>query len=459
MSFKKQIPKILAVTFLLFIIFAAHFLGKFAKQENHKRKNIGKTFSLTILSPHWEGIRVEFENAYNKWRAANGKPPVKINWIDVGGTSDIIKYIRSSFKRSSAGIGADIFFGGGTEPYITLARENLLARADIPKNILTNIPQHIFGQPIYDTNGYWYGAALSGFGILYNKVVAEKFNLTAPKTWRDLTLPKLRSWVGSADPRKSGSTHMMYEIILQAYGWKTGMWTIAALAGNIRAFTQSASAVPKDIAVGETAAGLCIDQYAWSTMEKIGGDRLAFVLPKGLTVVTADGIAMLKGAPNEKLAEEFISFILSEAGQKIWMLKKGTIPGSPQKFQLNKMPVWPALFAKYKKYTYFNDNPFLWKSSVKYDSAKSSARWAILNDYIGTLFIDSHKKCAAAWAKVCNLSETNFYKNLFLEPLISEEKLFNLANGKYKDNRFRSKLLSDWSNEASRKYERISNSH
>jgi len=144
----------------------------------------------------------------------------------------------------------------------------------------------------------------------------EKFDLPTPKTWRDLTSQKLRTWVGSADPRKSGSTHMMYEIILQAYGWETGMWTIAAMAGNIRAFTQSASTVPKDIAVGETATGLCIDQYAWSTMEKVGGERRGFALPEGLTVVTADGIAKLKGAPESAIATDFISYVLSEAGQK-----------------------------------------------------------------------------------------------------------------------------------------------
>ena len=457
-NLKKKLPQIAVGLFVLFIIAAVLFLNKFTYKNSSSDNTVplGKSAGiLIVLSPHWEGIRVEFQNAFNKWRILNGKNPVKINWIDVGGTSDIIKYIRSSFKRSPEGIDADIFFGGGTEPYITLAREELLSRTEIPENILSNIPSDIFGQPIYDIGGYWYGAALSGFGILYNKIVNEKFNLPEPQTWIDLSLPPLRSWVGSADPRKSGSTHMMYEIILQAYGWKTGMWTIAAMAGNIRAFTQSASTVPKDIAVGETAAGLCIDQYAWSTMEKIGGARLGFALPKGLTVVTADGIAKLKGSPNSAIATDFIAFILSESGQKIWMLKKNTIPGSPEQFQLNKMPVWPSLFSKYKKYTYFNDNPFLWKSSVKYSSPKSSARWGILNDYIGAVLIDPHKKCADAWAKVCDLSETNSQKKLFLETLITENELMGFATNQYRDNRWRAKLLSKWANEARSKYDEI----
>ena len=113
------------------------------------------------------------------------------------------------------------------------------------------------------------------------------------------------------------------------------------------------------------------------------------------------------------------------------------------------------MFSKYKKQTYFTDNPFLWKSSVKYSSPKSSARWGILNDYIGAVLIDPHKKCAEAWAKVCNLPETNSWKEFFLEQLISENELMNFATNQYRDNRWRAKLLSKWSNEARKKYDKI----
>ena len=410
---------------------------------------------LKILTPHWEGIRIEFTRGYNEWRIARGKKPVKVVWLDVGGTSDIVKYIRSAFADTPESIDVDIMFGGGTEPFMAFADEKLLAQCEVSAAILTNIPRTLHGQPVYNTNGYWYGAALSGFGILYNKIVLTRFGLPIPETWEDLTKPALRTWVGSSDLRKSGSTRKMYEIILQAYGWEKGMRVISAMAGNIRSFTASASTVPKDIAVGEIATGLCIDVYAWSTIREIGEDRLGFVLPKGLTVVNPDAIAMLKGAPEPGLAREFIEFVLSEAGQKIWMLELNTIPGAPTRFEINKMPVWPSLYAKYKDYCIFTDSPFDWKDAVQDDSRKSSLRWGILNDYIGTLFIDAHPECVKAWQRVCSLPQTNELYQLYMKHPLTEPELMGYATNQYLDTRWRSKAISEWGNDARRRYKEI----
>jgi len=411
--------------------------------------------TLKIISPHWEGIRIEFARGYNEWRISQGKKPVNIDWLDVGGTSDIVKFIRSVFSDTPDGIDIDIFFGGGTDPYVAFADEGLLASCRMPAAIITNIPPVLHGLMLYDTNGYWYGAALSGFGILYNKAVCERFNIPIPETWQDLTKPALRSWVGSADPGKSGSSHMMYEIILQAYGWDRGMDVIGALAGNIRSFTASASTVPKDIAVGEIAAGLCIDVYAWSTIREIGEDRLGFVLPKGLTVVNADAIAMLKGAPSPELAQEFIEFILSEAGQKIWMLTKNSLPGAPTKFELNKMPVWPSLYDKYKEYCIFPDSPFTWTNSVKYNFSKGSTRWRIVNDYIGKLYIQAHPECAAAWKRVCFDPASNELYRIYMDDPCTEEEIMTLATNQFKDSGLRAEILTKWANDARRRYKEI----
>jgi ABC-type Fe3+ transport system substrate-binding protein len=407
------------------------------------------------MSPHWEGIRIEFERAWNAARAAAGLPPVKVEWLDVGGTSDIVKYIRSTFARTPEGIDIDLFFGGGVDPYIAFADEGLLAPVNVPEGILSNIPPDLHGVPLYDQEGRWYGAALSGFGILYNNVLLEKFSLPVPAGWEDLTKPALRSWVGSADPRKSGSTHMMYEIIVQAYGWDLGMEIIAKLAGNVKGFTQSASTVPKDIATGNIAAGLCIDTYAWSAIEDAGEEHLGFTMPQGLTVVNPDAIAMLKGAPQPELAREFIEFVLSEAGQKIWMLKIGSVEGAPTEYQLNKMPIWPALFKKYRDHVVFKESPFDWSSSVHYDTDKGSARWGIFNDYLGTMFIDQHPLCAKAWAKVCELPDDNPLRALYMDMPMSESEMLAAATNAYTDSRWRADKLASWANNARRRYSKI----
>lgn len=411
--------------------------------------------TLYIVSPHWEGIRMEFMRGFNAWRRAQGKLPVRIEWLDFGGTSDIVRYIRSTFSASPSGIDIDIFFGGGLDPYIALEAEGLLAPCDVPEEIMQHIPPYLHGVPLYSPENNWYGAALSGFGILYNKVVIERFDLPTPKTWEDLTDPRLRTWVGSADLRKSGSIHMIFEIILQAYGWTRGMEIVSAMAGNVRGFTQSAGTVPKDVALGEVAVGLCIDVYAWNTMDEVGGDRLGFVMPEGLTVVNPDAIALLRGAPSPELAQEFISFVLSEAGQKIWMLKVDSVPGAPVRYQLNKMPVWPSLYKKFAGHTYFTESPFDWEKTVVYDAQKGSARWNILNDYIGTLFIDAHPLCAAAWRRLNTVNLGDDMRALFFAHPLTEAELMDAAAGPYADTRWRTRTLSEWANDARRRYQTI----
>ena len=314
-----------------------------------------------------------------------------------------------------------------------MAAEDLLAPCPLPAATLTNIPLNLHGVPLYETNGLWYGAALSGFGILYNKVVMEKFKLPTPLTWAALADPALRGWLGSADPRKSGVVHMVYEIILQGYGWETGMVLLSALSGNVRGFSQSASSVPKDIAAGDIAAGLSIDTYAWSTVARIGEDRLAFVLPQGLTVANPDAIALLKGAP----------------------LKKNSLPGAPVDFDLAKMPVWPALFAKYAPYTVFHDSPFAWTNTVRYDAKLGATRWNILNDYIGCLFIDAHAECKAAWAKVCTRSARDPLRQTFMRHPLTEQQLLTLATGVYANAAARARLMSGWATDARRRYAEI----
>ena len=50
------------------------------------------------------------------------------------------------------------------------------------------------------------------------------------------------------------------------------------LGANVRNFTNSASQVPKDVAIGEVAYGLAIDFYAWAQVNEAGADKIGFVM-------------------------------------------------------------------------------------------------------------------------------------------------------------------------------------
>ncbi len=409
---------------------------------------------LVIISPHWEGIREEFESAFSAHTLSKFGHLTDIDWLDVGGTSDAIRYVRSEFSRSPGGIDIDLFFGGGVDPYLQLGQEQLLSPCRVPEDILGAIPQKLSGIEVYDGEGRWFGACLSGFGIVYNKKVLGTLELEEPVGWSDLARPEYLTWVGSGDPRSSGSVHMAYEIIAQAYGWREGWANIVRMGGNIRSFSRSAGQVPKDTALGEVACAMAIDLYAWKKVAEVGADRMGFVLPEGVTVVNPDGIAVLKGAPNRDLAEEFVAFVLSEAGQRLWTLKVGA-PGGPKKFELFRMSVIPGFAARFGDQAAVAFDPYTWKGGFTYDSEMGSLRWGILDDLIGATIIDTHPELVAAWRAVKDLPPDDPRALDLVRPPLPEAELLSMAREKWSDAEFRARMKAEWAAEAGQRYRRI----
>ncbi|HEU4340812.1 MAG TPA: extracellular solute-binding protein [Candidatus Binatia bacterium] len=414
--------------------------------------NVWSADKLVLLSPHWEGIKYEFEKAFKTHYQRDTGRAVELEWMDVGGTSETLRFIRSEFKNKPAGIGIDIFFGGGLDPYLALKKLNLLETYSLPRDLLEKIPPRLGGIPLYDPDHTWYGPTLAGFGIVYNKVVLKLAKLPVITTWEDLASPATFGWVGSSDPRKSGSVHMAYEIILQAYGWEKGWRIITALGANVRNFTNSASQVPKDVTIGEVAYGLAIDFYAWAQVKEAGADKIGFVMPANLTIINPDCIGILKGAPNRSVAEAFIRFVMSDAGQKLWILTAGSVDG-PQRFHLNRFSVLPSLYQALPQTAAVKLNPFSWQSDFAFDAKLGSDRWAIVNDLIGAMVIDQKEHLSRAWkaALADGVTEPE-WQRLAAMPITADEAL-ELAKKKWQDPAFRNQKVNDWTHFALAKYQ------
>jgi len=417
-------------------------------------EQLGGEKKLVIISPHWEGIRKEFGRAFSEWTAAHKGFTTQVEWLDMGGTSDDLRYVKNEFARSPDGINIDLFFGGGIDPYLQLAEAGLLLPCHVPEEVLSRIPSTIAGIPVYDPQRRWFGAAHAGFGIIYNKPVLRYVGLPQPRTWEDLASPAFLSWVGSGDPRSSGSMHMLYEIILQAYGWQKGWGIVVRMGANVRGFSRSASQVPQDTAAGEVACGLAIDAYAGRVVAAVGDELMGFELPQGLTVVNPDAIGVLKGAPHKELAELFVQFVLSEEGQRLWVLKPG-VEGGPKKFALGRSSVIPGLPALYGDRAAVHFEPYSYKGGFSFDSDKSNRRWVILNDLLGAVIIDAHDDLAAAWRVVKDRPPDDPALRELLRPPLSEEELLRMAAESWDDAAFRSRTVAGWSAEARARYRRI----
>lgn len=439
---------------------------------------------VVIITPHNESIRFEFETAFRGWYEERTGRTVDVDWRNVGGTSEIVRYIgseyenafrnywendlgrdwtpeargafanrrmelddtpeegaaaeqaRRAFLESPVSIGVDIFFGGGSYEFEKQAAigtlvpwrdgEELAARFPPEK-----FPREFAGEVFWDGEGRWIGAVLSSFGIIYNRDSLERLGIgSPPDSWSDLADPRLLGEIALADPTKSGSMTKAFEMIVQeqmhravdaagaeglpaeeaeargiAAGWMNAMKLIQKIAANARYFTDSATKGPMDVAKGDCAVGMSIDFYGRFQAEVVesrgGGDRLRYVTPEGASTLSADPIGILRGAPNPEVADAFMEFVFSEAGQQLWGQRVGT-EGGPVEYALRRSPAFRTMYEDpYRERLSEPDvNPYRQTGEFVYRSDWTGRLFTPLRFVIRVAFIDPKDELTRAWAAV-----------------------------------------------------------
>ncbi len=430
--------------------------------------------TLIIVTPHIEQIRTEFEQAFIRWYARRfpGEAPVTIDWRIPGGTSDIVKQLAAEYeaavknaardgrlkieKRSDDGKSAevtldersmscDLMFGGGSYEHgqlkrgvtlrVTVDGQDLAATvrisepAGFPSNTLLSPAgagigsgeggwfenNKIGNQLLFDTEQYWIGTALSGFGIVFNRLVLADLGLPEPRSFQDLTDPRYAGMVALSDPRQSGSVLTTYESILNKEGWAEGWRILRDMSANARYFAGTSTKPPIDVSLGEAAAGLAIDFYGRGQGQAIldaapKGDpvatRVGYVDPKGAVYIDADPISIMRGCPHPELARRFLEFCLSDEAQALWQFPAVSSPGGasnpagpdgrpmgPARYELRRMPVRQAMYRKYMDHFVDRVNPF------ELAAALPDRRWRSSVSQMMTAFgIDTYEDLRAAWA-------------------------------------------------------------
>lgn len=401
--------------------------------------------TLSILSPHRREVRLEYARGFADYMQTRYHRRVDIRWLDVGGTSKILKELESRFATTPDDPGVDLLFGGGVAPYLTAIDQNWLAPLDLASNIVAGIPATCAGSPVYDPQRRWFGIALSGFGILYNRPLVERLGLPVPTDWSDLGRPEYFSWVGSGDPRSSGSVHVCYEIILQALGYEQGWSLITRLCANVRGFGEAGGTVPREVASGDIAAGMVIDQYAQTVIRSVGQDSLILVLPRQHTMIGPDAIGLIRGAKHAELARRFVEYSLSEDGQRL-LYQPADVNG--QRNALYRMPVLASLYADPQAP---QPNPYSIPAGFVYDNDGGTRRWNVLNDLMGVWLIDAHDDLSAAWKRIIARGARPAEVAALGAPPLSEHEL-NALIKTWKDPRRRQDVMLAWSRDAQKRY-------
>jgi len=436
----------IAIGMLIALVFGATLLpGAYAEE-----------YDLEIISPHNEYIQAEFERAF----VAQVGRPLKIRWIKKG-TGQIMQQLDAQDRATKGGsFGLDVFFGGGVPDHDQAAARGYLEVANIPAEILAGIPREIAGVANYGANNIWIGSAHSAFGILEHLPGLKNQNLPELEQWSDLGEPRMFSWVVIADPRKSSSVRVSYELILQQYGWEKGWPLLMQIAANARLITDSSSAVPNEIATGNVLAGPCIDFYAYGRVTQAGADVLKYVKPAGGFSVTPDPISMLRQPPHRALAERFITFVLSPEGQRLWILPAG-VDGGPAQNALYRMPVRPDVCRQYAAQMLVMDPYQMEQEGIlrKVDDELQRARNTLLSELMGAALLDLHKDLRETWKalidggmKPAALEEWTRLPFSAAESLEIARKLEGDEGQREREVR---RIARDWTRQFKEKYDRV----
>lgn len=409
---------------------------------------------LEVITPHNEAIRREFGDAFSNWYQEEKGKSVYINWRTPGGTSEIKRVLDGAFaaaeKNGKKGVGLDLFFGGGVYDFSLQAQEGRFQRLDIfedQKELFEDevIPKTESGEIFYSDDRDWLGVCLSSFGICYNLDSLERLGIPAPKGWSDLGDPSYQRGIALADPTKSGSVAKAFEMLVQQQihqelesgkskeaacvdGWRNGMNLIQRISANARYFTDSATKVPHDVAQGDAIAGMCIDFYGRSyneTLKKADGrSRIAFITPVGGSSISVDPVAILKGAPNLELAQEFVRFLYTDKGQMLWNARPGSELG-PRSRALRRLPIRRDLYQEPFLSQMIDSRvmPYETADEFVYDRDLTGSRFSSLRLIIRVMCIDSHQEMKAAWEA---LIEAGFPKE-------ASEKFFDVGPVGYEE--------------------------
>ncbi len=258
--------------------------------------------TVTVITSFPKELTAAYRAAFEK-----RNPNIKLEILNKS-TVAAIAFVR----ETAEGQRPDVFWASAPDAFEVLKRDRLLAKAPDVAN--PKVPPKIGNYPINDPEGFYFGQALAGYGIMYNTRYLKANKLETPKEWTDLLKPQWFGHVAMTAPSRSGTMHLTVETILQGEGWDKGWSQILQMAGNSAQITERSFGVPDGLNNGQFGAGPVVDFFGLAG--KYSGFPVDLVYPQMTSIVPAN-IALIAGGRNPAEAKAFVQFALSQEGQEI----------------------------------------------------------------------------------------------------------------------------------------------
>ena len=213
--------------------------------------------------------------------------------------------VQAKIEEEKGNPSADVWFGGTTDPYNVLAKEDLL------EPYAAQNASHLLSDMYKDPDGKWYGIYKGILGFMVNTDELTRMNLEAPADWQDLLKPEYKGLVWLSNYNTAGTAKLVINTMIQKYGHDEGIQYLVDLDKNIEVYTKSGSGPSKNVGTGECVIGIGFLHDGITQIVDNGYENVKLVIPSSGTSFEVGATAIFKGAAHPNAAKLWIEYALS----------------------------------------------------------------------------------------------------------------------------------------------------
>ena len=213
--------------------------------------------------------------------------------------------VQAKIEEENGNPSADVWFGGTTDPYNVLAKEDLL------EPYAAQNASHLISDMYKDAEGKWYGIYKGILGFMVNTDELERLGLKAPADWADLLKPEYKDLIWLSNYNTAGTAKLVVNTMIQKYGHDEGIQYLVDLDKNIQVYTKSGSGPSKNVGIGECVIGIGFLHDGITQIVDNQYGNIALVIPSSGTSFEVGATAMFKGAKHPNAAKLWIEYALS----------------------------------------------------------------------------------------------------------------------------------------------------